>query len=169
VSWVHDTGYGLALDHDGTDPSTPPDQIGRRVIGWRSACHCGWHGTQFSLRSEWPNTGDALAPEEVEERLKAEWERHLCVGLPVLAIHDLRGAVAPELPAFAAPIATGSTPTRLQEPSTCRSTSRNVASWDATAARPRTVGYSNRTAGGRHSPHPASLRTQGSLSRFRSS
>jgi len=149
VSWVHDTAYGPALDHeggvadvveDGTDPSTPSDQIGPRVIGWRSACHCGWHGTQFSPRSEWPKTGHALAPEEVEERLKSEWERHLCVALPVLAIHDLRGAVAPELPAVAARIATGSTPTRLQERSTCRSTSRNVASWDGTAARPRTLG-----------------------------
>jgi hypothetical protein len=56
VSWIHDTGYGPALDHeggvadvveDGTDPSTPPDQIGPRVIGWRSACQCGWRGTQF--------------------------------------------------------------------------------------------------------------------------
>jgi hypothetical protein len=103
VSWVHDTGYGPALDHeggvadvveDGTDPSTPPDQIGPRVIGWRSACHRGWRGTQFSLRSEWPNTGHALAPEEVEERLKAEWERHLCVALPVLAIHDLTQRIA---------------------------------------------------------------------------
>jgi hypothetical protein len=71
MSWVHDTGYGPALDHDGgvedvledgTDPSTPPDQIGPRVIGWRSACQCGWQGTQFYLRSEWPGTEYGLAP-----------------------------------------------------------------------------------------------------------
>jgi hypothetical protein len=103
VSWVHDTGYGPALDHeggvadvveDGTDPSTPPDQIGPRVIGWRSACQCGWRGTRFSLRSEWPSTDHALASEEVEEHLKAEWERHLRVALPVLAIHDLTRRIA---------------------------------------------------------------------------
>lgn len=115
MSWVHDTGYGPALDHeggvavveDGTDPSTPPDQIGRRVIGWRSACHCGWHGTQFSLRSEWLNTGHALAPEEVEERLKAEWERHLCVGLPVLAYSRVPTQSAPGVatnPGLAQPV-----------------------------------------------------------------
>jgi hypothetical protein len=98
MSWVHDTGYGPSLDHAGgvvhvlegdTDASTPPDQLGPRVIGWRSACQCGWQGAQFYLRSEWPTSEYASAPEEVEERCKAEWERHLRSALPVLAIHDL--------------------------------------------------------------------------------
>jgi hypothetical protein len=103
VSWVHDTGYGLALDHeggiedvleDGTDPSTPPDQIGPRVIGWRSACQCGWQGTQFHLRSEWAVTEYGLAPDEVEQHCMAEWERHLRVALPLLAVHDLSQQIA---------------------------------------------------------------------------
>jgi hypothetical protein len=104
MSWVHETGYAPALDHEGgaadvlekgTDPSTPPDQLGPRVIGWRSACQCGWRGTQFYLRSEWPSTDDyALAPEEVEARCMAEWERHLRVAMPVLAIHDLVQQIA---------------------------------------------------------------------------
>ena len=104
MSWVHDTGYGPALDHgggvadvleDGTDPSTPPDQIGPRVIGWRSGCECGWRGTEFFLRSEWPSTDEyARAPEEVEARCMAEWERHLRVVMPVLAIHDLTILIA---------------------------------------------------------------------------
>ena len=103
MSWMHDTGYGPALDHeggvedvleDGTDPSTPPDQIGPRVIGWRSACQCGWQGTQFYLRSEWPGTEYGLAPEEVEQHCMAEWERHLRVALPLLAIHDLSQQIA---------------------------------------------------------------------------
>jgi hypothetical protein len=103
MSWIHDTGYGLALDHeggvadvleDGTDASTPPDQIGPRVTGWRSACQCGWRGTQIYLRSEWPSTEYALAPEEVEEHCMAEWERHLRIALPVLAIHDLTRQIA---------------------------------------------------------------------------
>jgi hypothetical protein len=98
MSWIHDTGYGPSLDHTGgvvhvlegdTDASTPPDQLGPRVIGWRSACQCGWRGAQFYLRSEWLTSEYALAPEEVEERCKAEWERHLRAALPVLAIHDL--------------------------------------------------------------------------------
>ena len=98
MSWVHDTGYGPALDHEGgvadvlepgTDPSTPPDQLDPRVTGWRSACQCGWRGTQFHLRSDWPDTEYALAPEQVEQLCRIEWERHLRVALPVLAIHDL--------------------------------------------------------------------------------
>jgi hypothetical protein len=104
VSWVHDTGYGPALDHeggvadvleDGTDPSTPPDQIGPRVIGWRPGCECGWRGALCLLRSEWPGTDEyARAPEEVEARCMAEWERHLRTVMPVLAIHDLTGQIA---------------------------------------------------------------------------
>lgn len=103
MSWVHDTGYGPALDHEGgvadvletgTDPSTPPDQIGPRVIGWRSACQCGWRGTQFYLRSDWPSSEYALAPEQVEQHLMVEWERHVRVALPVLAIHDLTQLIA---------------------------------------------------------------------------
>ena len=30
--------------------STPPDQLDPRVTGWRSACQCGWRGTQPSGR-----------------------------------------------------------------------------------------------------------------------
>ena len=99
MSWVHDTGYGPAVDHeggvadvleDGPDPSTPPDQIGPRVIGWRPGCECGWRGALFFLRPEWPSTDEyARAPEEVEARCMAEWERHLRAVMPVLAIHDL--------------------------------------------------------------------------------
>jgi hypothetical protein len=98
VSWIHDTGYAPAFDHEGgvadvlesgTDPSTPPDQVGPRVTGWRSGCQCGWRGTQLYLRSEWPDTEYALAPEMVEQQCRAEWERHLHVVLPMLAIHDL--------------------------------------------------------------------------------
>ena len=98
MSWVHDTGYDPALDHEGgvaqvlefgTDPGTPPDQLHPQVTGWRSACQCGWRGTQFHLRSDWPETEYALAPEQVEQHCVAEWERHLRVALPGLAIHDL--------------------------------------------------------------------------------
>jgi len=103
MSWVHDTGYGPALDHEGgvadvleadTDPSTPPDQLGPRVIGWRSGCQCGWRGTQFFLRSEWPSSEYALASDEVEQLCMVEWERHLRVAMPLLAIHDLTQQIA---------------------------------------------------------------------------
>lgn len=104
MSWIHDTGYGPALDHGGgvadvveagTDPSTPPDQLGPRVVGWRSACQCGWRGAQFYLRSEWPTADEyARAPEEVDARCMADWERHLRVVMPVLAIHDLAQQIA---------------------------------------------------------------------------
>ena len=97
-SWLHDTGYGPALDHEGgvtpvveagTDPDIPPDQVGPRVIGWRAGCQCGWRGTRFFLRAEWRTADCAIAPEQVAERCRADWERHLRAALPVLGIHDL--------------------------------------------------------------------------------
>ena len=103
MSWIHDTGFGPALDHEGgvadvleagTDASTPPDQLGPRVIGWRSGCQCGWQGTQFHLRSDWPGTDHALAPEEVERECIAEWGRHLRSAMPLLGIHDLSQEIA---------------------------------------------------------------------------
>ena len=103
MSWVHDTGYGPSLDHEGgvtdvleagTDPSTPPDQLDPRVTGWRSGCQCGWRGTQFYLRSEWPDTEYALAPAQVDQYCRIDWERHLRVALPLLAIHDLTQQIA---------------------------------------------------------------------------
>jgi len=97
VSWMHDTGHAPAYDHeggvavvveDGTDPATPPDQIGPRVTGWRAGCQCGWHGAQLHLRAEWPDDEYAHAPEAVERRCRAEWERHLHAVLPGLSRHD---------------------------------------------------------------------------------
>jgi len=94
---MHDTGHAPAYDHeggvvvvveDGTDPATPPDQIGPRVTGWRAGCECGWRGTQLHLRAEWPDDEYAHTPEAVEHRCRAEWERHLHAVLPGLAIHD---------------------------------------------------------------------------------
>jgi hypothetical protein len=103
MSWVHDTGYGPALDHEGgvadvleagTDPSTPPDQLDPRVTGWRAAWQCGWHGTRVL-----PALGVARhrvrpRPPPVEQRCRAEWERHLRAALPVMAIHDLTQQIA---------------------------------------------------------------------------
>ena len=103
MSWVHDTGYGPAFDHEGgvadvlengTDPSTPPDQLGPRVTGWRArpasaagagpSSTCGRTGpTPSTPRSR---TGRA--------QCKAEWDRHLHTALPVLAIHDLTQQIA---------------------------------------------------------------------------
>src|SRR3954454_233281 len=97
-SWLHDTGYGPALDHEGgvtpvvqagTDPDIPPDQVGPRVIGWRAGCQCEWRGTRLFLRAEWRTADCAIAPEQVAERCRADWERHLRAALPVLGIHDL--------------------------------------------------------------------------------
>ena len=100
MSWIHDTGYGSALDHEGgvadvleadTDTSTPPDQIDPRVTGWRAGCQCGWQRNAVpSLRSEWPRTEYARAPGAVEQQCRGEWERHLHVVLPGLAVHDRR-------------------------------------------------------------------------------
>jgi hypothetical protein len=70
-----------ASSEGGTEPSTPPDQIGPRVTGWRDGCQCGWRGTQFYLRAEWPDTAYAHAPDAVEQQCRAEWERHLHVAL----------------------------------------------------------------------------------------
>jgi hypothetical protein len=103
MSWVHDTGYGPALDHEGgvadvlevgTDPSTPPtSSIPGSPAGARHASAAGT-APEFYLRSEWPDTEYALAPLPVEQRCRAEWERHLRAALPVMAIHDLTQQIA---------------------------------------------------------------------------
>jgi hypothetical protein len=76
----------------GTDPDIPPGQVGPRVIGWRAGCQCGWRGTRFFLRAEWRTTDCAIAPEQVAERCRADWERHLRAALPVLRMRLGRGA-----------------------------------------------------------------------------
>jgi len=76
---------------DGTEASMSGG-VAAEVIGWRSACDCGWRGMQFYPRSEWPSpTG--IAPDGVDgwetgSAAFAEWERHLARTLPELAVHD---------------------------------------------------------------------------------
>ena len=103
MSWLHDTGYGPASDHEGgvalvtevgTDPSTPPDQLPPRVVGWRASCQCGWRGARFHLRSERGSSDYGTATEAVDEHCRAEWERHVRAALPELAVHDYSRQVA---------------------------------------------------------------------------
>jgi len=51
-------------------------------------------GTEFFPRAEPPSAERSLPPEEVEDRCMSEWERHLRVAMPVLAIHDLAQQIA---------------------------------------------------------------------------
>jgi hypothetical protein len=107
MGWIHDSGYRPAYAHegypamvllDGTETSTWTRRLESSVIGWRSACTCGWSGAQFYPRAEWPShTG--LVPVGVEGwesggATFGEWERHLTRVLPELAVHDLSRAIA---------------------------------------------------------------------------
>ena len=107
MAWVHDTGYGPAYDHDGypvsvlldgTETASSSARTASEVLGWRSACECGWRGMQFYPRSEWPSsTGsapDGVDGWETGTAAFAEWERHLDRVLPELAVHDLTRQLA---------------------------------------------------------------------------
>lgn len=102
MAWVHDSGYEPAYAHvgypvaiqiDGTETGSSMAPAQADVIGWRSACDCGWRGMQFYSRREWPSTS-ALAPDGVHgwdtgTAAFGEWERHLNRALPELVVHDL--------------------------------------------------------------------------------
>jgi hypothetical protein len=106
MAWVHDTGYLPAYDHtgypvsvllDGTETASSSARTASEVIGWRSACECGWRGMQFYPRSEWPSS-TGIAPDGVDGwetgSAFAEWDRHLDRVLPELAVHDLAQQLA---------------------------------------------------------------------------
>ncbi len=101
MTWTHDTGYRPAYDHtgypvavqdDGTEAPSSSDPTRREIIGWRSACDCGWRGMDFYPRSQHPSH-TALAPDTVDgwetgTAAYAEWDRHLHRVLPDLDVHD---------------------------------------------------------------------------------
>lgn len=101
MGWVHDTGYEPAYTHqgyaaavldDGTDTGTHRSAMQDRVTGWRAACDCGWRGTQFWTRADYPGSS-SVAPDEVQgfdsgRGAYAEWGAHLHTALPLLAVHD---------------------------------------------------------------------------------
>lgn len=107
MAWIHDTGYGPAYDHpgfavavllDGSETSGSSAGPAPDVIGWRSACACGWRGIEFYSRREWPSA-TGLAPDAVDggetgAAAFAEWERHLDRVLPELLVHDLARQLA---------------------------------------------------------------------------
>lgn len=107
MAWTHDTGYGPAYDHQGYgEPSFDPgsavvrdenDLTGvtrthdTRVVGWHTACSCGWRSRVIHSRANYP-VRDAtayLAPDALDEGpIQAEWRAHLNEVLPELAVHD---------------------------------------------------------------------------------
>ncbi|RTL70011.1 MAG: hypothetical protein EKK42_03585 [Pseudonocardiaceae bacterium] len=101
MAWTHDTGYRPAYDHtgypvavqdDGTEAPSSSAPTRREIIGWRSACDCGWRGMDFYPRSQHPSPS-ALAPDAVDgwetgTAAYAEWNRHLHRVLPELDVHD---------------------------------------------------------------------------------
>jgi hypothetical protein len=107
MAWTHDSGYEptyahvgypVAVQIDGSETASSSVATPLEVIGWRSACECGWRGMQFYSRREWPGT-TALAPDGVDgwgtgTAAFAEWERHLDRALPGLAVHDLARQLA---------------------------------------------------------------------------
>lgn len=102
MAWTHDTGYPPVCDHldypvavllDGTETGSSSARAAAEVIGWRSACECGWRGMEFYSRRDWPSRS-GLAPDAVDgwdtgTATFAEWQRHLDRVLPELAVHDL--------------------------------------------------------------------------------
>ncbi|MFC4951084.1 hypothetical protein [Pseudonocardia sp. GCM10023141] len=107
MAWVHDSGFEPAYAHvgypvpiqiDGSEAVASSAPTPLEVLGWRSACECGWRGMQFYPRSEWPGA-TALAPDgvdgwETNSASFAEWKRHLDQVLPELAVHDLVNKLA---------------------------------------------------------------------------
>ncbi|MFC4951082.1 hypothetical protein [Pseudonocardia sp. GCM10023141] len=107
MAWVHDSGYEPAYAHeghpvpiqiDGTEAAASSAPTPLEVLGWRSACECGWRGMQFYPRSEWPSA-TALAPDGVDgwetgTATFAEWRHHVDRALPELAVHDLARQLA---------------------------------------------------------------------------
>lgn len=91
-------GYAAGVLDDGTDTGTWTAAIGARVSGWRAAYDCGWRGGQFYSRAEWPSelgvAPDAVEGWEAGAGRYAEWDAHLAVALPALAIHDLTLRIA---------------------------------------------------------------------------
>ena len=102
MSWVHDSGYQPAYAHigypvavqvDGSETASSSAASSLEVIGWRSACDCGWRGTRFYSRGEWPSV-TAAAPDAVDgwedgTATFVEWRSHLDRVLPELAVHDI--------------------------------------------------------------------------------
>lgn len=101
MAWTHDTGYRPAYEHtgypvavqdDGTEVPSSSAPTRLEIIGWRSACDCGWRGMDFYPRSQHPSP-TALAPDSVDgwetgTAAYAEWDRHLHRVLPELDVHD---------------------------------------------------------------------------------
>ena len=102
MSWIHDTGYGPAFDHEGgvadvlengTDPSTPPDQSNlESPVGAPPASAAGAGRSSTCARTG--PTPSTPSPRTGRAHCIAEWERHLRIALPVLAIHDLTQQIA---------------------------------------------------------------------------
>lgn len=101
MTWTHDTGYRPAYDHtgypvavqdDGTEAPSSSAPTRREIIGWRSACGCGWRGMDFYFRSQHsgasPLAPDAVDGGETDTAAYAEWNRHLHRVLPELDVHD---------------------------------------------------------------------------------
>ncbi len=107
MAWVHDSGYGPAYAHagrtvairiDGAETASGAAELDPDVIGWRSACACGWRGMQIYPRRRAASTS-ALAPNGVDGaaiRTAAfgEWQCHLAREFPDLAVHDLARQLA---------------------------------------------------------------------------
>jgi len=100
--WVPGTNYPPAQQHvgypvsvlaDGTDTGATPLRDNAAVIGWRSGCDCGWRGSQFYPRAEWPSsTGAVPAAVEGWDGVTAtcgEWVRHVQQAVPELSIYEL--------------------------------------------------------------------------------
>ncbi len=86
-------GYPISVLADGTETGATPLPAHEAVIGWRSACDCGWRGRQFYPRAEWPSpTGAVPAAVEGWEDATAtcgEWVRHVQQAVPGLPVHEL--------------------------------------------------------------------------------
>jgi hypothetical protein len=102
VGWIRDNGYEPVYKHegwtasvltDGTDTSASSRELSPRVTGWRPACDCGWRGSSFYPRAEYPSE-HGQAPDEVEgwetdTGCYEEWNRHLHEAVPELRLYTL--------------------------------------------------------------------------------
>ena len=90
--------YPVSVLLDGNEAAISSTRTASDVIGWRSACKCGWRGMQFYARREWPSPTCAALEGvdgwETGTAAFAEWESHLDRVLPELGVHDLARQLA---------------------------------------------------------------------------
>jgi hypothetical protein len=101
VGWIHDTGYGPAYEHEGFSASVltsgaltndPAGFSADEVVGWKSACECGWRSSLTYWRQDFPSHASD-PPDSVGGAGRGgawkEWRSHVFTTVPELVLADV--------------------------------------------------------------------------------